>query len=104
MQNIADAGSVADMFRSTETDSQKAIGDSDPMESSRNLFDGTEGQTYIVRQICTDDDEMNGFLFRLGCYSGEPITIISKKKKSCIVAIKDSRYTLDRALCEAIII
>jgi ferrous iron transport protein A len=68
------------------------------------LLDGTEGQTYIIKEIRTDDDEMNAFLFRLGCYSGEPITIISKKKKSCIVAIKDSRYTLDKQLCDSIII
>jgi ferrous iron transport protein A len=47
---------------------------------------------------------MNAFLFRLGCYSGEPITLISKKKKSCIVAIKDSRYGLDNQLAEAVII
>ena len=73
-------------------------------DTNRNLLDGREGQTYIVRDIDTTDDEMNAFLFRLGCYSGEPITIISKKKKSCIVAIKDSRYTLDKTLCEAILI
>jgi ferrous iron transport protein A len=47
---------------------------------------------------------MNAFLFRLGCYSGEPITIVSKKKKSCIVVIKDGRYTLDNQLAEAIIV
>ena len=73
-------------------------------ETRRDLFSAEEGRTYIVRDIHTDDDEMNAFLFRLGCYSGEPITIISRKKKSCIVAIKDSRYTLDKGLCEAIII
>ena len=76
----------------------------DNTSSNRNLFSAEEGRTYIVRGIDTNDDEMNAFLFRLGCYSGEPITIISKKKKSCIVAVKDSRYTLDKALCEAIII
>ena len=44
------------------------------------------------------------FLFRLGCYKGEPITLISKKRKSCIVVIKDGRYNLDLMLSEAIII
>ena len=41
---------------------------------------------------------------RLGCYEGEPITLISKKRKNCIVVIKDGRYNLDQMLSEAIII
>ena len=69
-----------------------------------NLLQAELGQTYIIKDIDTTDDEMNAFLFRLGCYSGEPITLISKKKKSCIVAIKDSRYGLDNQLAEAVII
>ena len=71
---------------------------------SRTLLDAEPGQTYIIRDIRTDDDEMNSFLFRLGCYKGEPITLISKKRKSCIVVIKDGRYNLDLMLSEAIII
>lgn len=74
------------------------------MGGSRTLLDAEPGQTYIIRDIRTDDDEMNSFLFRLGCYKGEPITLISKKKKSCIVVIKDGRYNLDLMLSEAIII
>ena len=69
-----------------------------------NLLEAEVGKTYTIREINTDDDEMNAFLFRLGCYSGEPITIVSKKKKSCVVVIKDSRYDLDQLLSEAIII
>ena len=68
------------------------------------LLDAEIGRTYIVKEIDTDDEEMNAFLFRLGCYSGEPITLISKKRKSCIVAIKDSRYGLDNQLAEAVIV
>ena len=71
---------------------------------SMTLLDAEPGQTYIIREINTDDDEMNSFLFRLGCYPGEPITLISKKRKSCIVVIKDGRYNLDQMLSEAIII
>lgn len=77
------------------------------MEAAKDcltLLDAEEGRTYIVREIRTDDEEMNAFLFRLGCYSGEPITVISRKRKSCTVAIKNSRYTLDRNLCEAVIL
>ena len=69
-----------------------------------SLLDAEPGQTYIIRDTNTDDDEMNSFLFRLGCYPGEPITLISKKRKSCIVVIKDGRYNLDNMLSEAIII
>lgn len=70
----------------------------------KNLLQAEIGQTYIVKEIDTEDEEMNAFLFRLGCYSGEPITLISKKRRSCIVAIKDSRYGLDNQLAEAVIV
>jgi len=76
----------------------------DASAGSMTLLDAEPGQTYIIKEINTDDDEMNSFLFRLGCYQGEPITLISKKKKSCIVVIKDGRYNLDKMLSEAIII
>ena len=67
-----------------------------------NLLEGEVGKTYIIKDIITDDDEMNAFLFRLGCYSGEPITIVSKGRKNCVVVIKDSRYSLDKQLTEAV--
>lgn len=97
MKTIAD---TKDMVH-TLSDSDEKQNDT-AASKERDLFGGLEGQTYIVRDIRTEDDELNAFLFRLGCYSGEPITIISKKKKSCVVAIKDSRYTLDKGICEAI--
>ena len=77
---------------------------SNEAKSHRTLMDAEPGQTYIIKEINTDDDDMNSFLFRLGCYQGEPITLISKKKESCIVVIKDGRYNLDKMLSEAIII
>ena len=73
-------------------------------ENKRTLMNAEPGRTYIIKKINTEDDEMNSFLFRLGCYEGEPITLISKKRKSCIVVIKDGRYNLDQMLSEAIII
>ena len=79
-------------------------GSFDTAAGSMTLLDAEPGQTYIIKEINTDDDEMNSFLFRLGCYQGEPITLISKKKQSCIVVIKDGRYNLDKMLSEAIII
>lgn len=59
---------------------------------------------YIIRDIETNDEELNAFLFSLGCYSGEPITVISRLKGGCIVSIKDSRYSIDNALAEAILL
>lgn len=69
-----------------------------------NLRNATEGKEYIVKQIITEDDELNSFLFSLGCYKGEPITVISHLKGGCIVSIKDGRYHVDKALAEAILI
>jgi len=69
-----------------------------------NLKSANEGQEYIVRQIDTDDDELNAFLFSLGCYSGEPITVVQHLKSGCVVSIKDARYNIDHQLAEAIVI
>ena len=69
-----------------------------------NLTEVTEGKEYIVQRIDTDDEELNAFLFSLGCYSGEPITVIARKKKTCTVSIKDGRYSIDRQLAEAIVV
>ena len=69
-----------------------------------NLKDALEGKEYIIKQIKIDDEELNAFLFSLGCYSGEPITVISHLKGSCIVSIKDGRYSIDNYLAESILI
>lgn len=68
------------------------------------LLEAQVGEEYIIKDIVTDDEEMNAFLFTLGCYSGEPITIISRKKGGCVVSIKDGRYNIDNLLAEAIIV
>lgn len=69
-----------------------------------NLTEAEIGEEYIVKEIVTDDEEMDAFLFTLGCYSGEPITVISRLKSSCVVSIKDGRYNIDNLLAEAIIV
>ena len=66
------------------------------------LLQASLGQEYIIRHIDTQDDQLNAFLFSLGCYSGEPITVISRRKSGCVVSIKDARYHIDRQLAEAI--
>ena len=69
-----------------------------------NLTSAIEGKEYIVQRVETDDGELNAFLFSLGCYSGEPITVVSRKKRNLTVSIKDGRYNIDDQLAEAIII
>lgn len=66
------------------------------------LLDAQEGKEYIIQSIETDDEELDAFLFSLGCYSGEPITVVSHIKGGCVVSIKDGRYTIDNQLAEAI--
>ena len=63
-----------------------------------------EGQEYIIQRIETDDEELNSFLFSLGCYSGEPITVVSRRRGSCPIAVKDGRYSIDPQLAAAIIV
>ena len=69
-----------------------------------NLKSAQEGKEYVIKSIETDDEELDAFLFSLGCYSGESITVISHLKGGCIVSIKDGRYNIDNQLAEAIII
>ena len=71
-------------------------------EYSMTLKDAVEGKEYIIQQIETDDEELNAFLFSLGCYSGEPITVISRKHGGMVVSIKDGRYNIDSQLSDAI--
>ena len=69
-----------------------------------NLLAAQEGKEYIIRAIETDDEELNAFLFSLGCYSAEPITVVSRRRGSCVVSVKDGRYSIDSQLAEAIIV
>ena len=66
------------------------------------LVDALEGKEYIVRKIVTDDEELDSFLFSLGCYAGEPITVVSNLKGGYVVSIKDGRYNIDSKLAAAI--
>ena len=70
----------------------------------RTLQEAQEGKEYIIRGIKTDDEELDAFLFSLGCYSGEAITVVSRLKGGCVVAIKDARYNIDNHLARAILI
>ena len=69
-----------------------------------NLTQAEAEKQYIIKSIETEDEELDAFLFSLGCYAGEPITVISFNKGGCVVSIKDGRYSIDNELARAIII
>lgn len=69
-----------------------------------NLFDANVGEEYIIKGIATHDEELNSFLFTLGCYEGEPITVVRRLKNACVVSIKDARYNIDKDLAQAILV
>ncbi len=68
------------------------------------LTEANIGETYIIQDIVTDDEELKSFLFSLGCYSGEPITVISHLRGGCVVSIKDGRYNIDKGIAGSILI
>lgn len=68
------------------------------------LLTAQEGKEYIIQRIDTDDEEMDSFLFSLGCYSGEPITVVARKRRGCVISVKDARYSIDDQLARAIVV
>ncbi len=62
------------------------------------------GREYIIQRIDTDDEELDSFLFSLGCYSGEPITVVARKRRGCVISVKDARYSIDDQLAQAIVV
>ena len=62
------------------------------------------GLEYIVKELRTGDEELDAFLFSLGCYVGETVTVVSRRKKTLVVSIKDGRYSIDDQLAQAILI
>ena len=69
-----------------------------------SLKSAQEGREYIISSIATEDEDLNAFLFSLGCYSGEPITVVSRRRGSCTVSIKDGRYSIDDQMASAILV
>ena len=67
-----------------------------------SLMEAKLGQEYIIGNIATEDEELDAFLFSLGCYTGEPITVISRRRGGCVVSVKDGRYSIDKQLANAI--
>ena len=69
-----------------------------------NLWEAEEGTEYTVDRVVCRDAEMESFLFSLGCFSGEPITVVTRRKKILVASIKDGRYSMDRRLAETILL
>ena len=69
-----------------------------------NLTKAEEGKEYIIQRIDTDDEELDSFLFSLGCYSGEPVTVVARRRGSCTISVKDGRYSIDDQLAGAIVV
>ena len=69
-----------------------------------NLLNAKEEQEYIITEIQTEDEELNSFLFSLGCYSGERITVVALRSSGCVISVKDGRYSIDNQLAKAICI
>ena len=69
-----------------------------------NLSEVNVGEEYRIKDIVAEDEELKAFLFSLGCYSGEPITVIDRKRSVCVVSIKDARYCIDKALATTILV
>lgn len=82
--------------------SNTSIAKADMTEDKMNLTEVNIGEEYIIKEIVVEDEELTAFLFSLGCYSGEPITVVSRLRSGCVVAIKDGRYHIDRNLARAI--
>ena len=72
--------------------------------NTMNLLNAQLGVEYIIRSIETDDEELDAFLFSLGCYSGEPVTVISRRRGGCVISVKEARYSIDNQLAEAIVV
>ncbi|MFW6287210.1 MAG: FeoA family protein [bacterium] len=69
-----------------------------------NLTEATANKEYIIKEIKTDDQELKNFLFTLGCYEGEKVTVISVLADNFVISVKDARYSIDKDLAEAIIV
>jgi len=69
-----------------------------------NLSQGDIDTEYVIKDVLADDEDLKNFLFTLGCYEGERVTVISRLAENYVISVKDARYSIDQELAEAIII
>ena len=77
---------------------------SSPLNSACDLSDAIINQEYIIREIVSDDTELKDFLFTLGCFKGETITVLSVLAENYVISVKDARYSIDDNLAKAVLI
>ncbi len=69
-----------------------------------NLAEAQINKEYVIKDVKTDDEELKSFLFTLGCYEGETVTVLSVLSENYVISVKDARYSIDVELANAIII
>lgn len=69
-----------------------------------NLTEAKINTDVVIKDIVVDDEELKSFLFSLGCYVGEKVTVISQKRNGYVLSIKDGRYNIDADLAKCILI
>ena len=75
------------------------------MNHAKTLSSCEENKEYEIFEIDTGSDiEMENFLFTLGCYKGQKITVISNLNKNYVMLVKDARYSIDEELANTIIV
>ena len=72
--------------------------------SSNTLANASFNKTYEIKEIRTSQEALEDFLFTLGCYKGEKITLINILSDNYVIVVKDARYSIDEVLAKAIII
>jgi Fe2+ transport system protein FeoA len=69
-----------------------------------NLAEATINVPYVIKDIDSTDLHMKEFLFTLGCYKGETVTVISVLAENYVINVKDARYSIDADLARAILV
>jgi len=73
-------------------------------DKAANLAKAGINKKYTIKEIKTSDEELKKFLFTLGCYEGENVTVLSILGENYVISIKDARYSINKDLAEAIAI
>lgn len=82
----------------------RIVGRMDKSSATNNLSQGKINREYKVTAIKSEDEELVNFLFSLGCYEGEVITLISIICDNYVINIKDARYSIDKELASAVMV
>lgn len=94
MENLLRNISIPNFFNRVDRMDGKAM----------NLSQAKLNTSYVVKDIKTNDEEIKNFLFTLGCYEGESVTIVSVLSEIYIISVKDARYSIDKELAKTILI